>query len=502
MKYKKGRMPPSPYASSNRPLDPGGSGAFVGSGFSGVTPGFSGGSGFAPGGSGSTPGAGFDPRRPPDNGRMIRGPVRRRRRGGWIAASAAAILIVAAVAVLASTTTDGNGGSSTRQPPPVTAPYATVPDTTPDTPSTGSTAPDTTEPAVSVRETAAKLIPYFESRYFLNSLSDEYLACVCELYAGAMNFEPTVKLASEIDKDELDVCTTAMTADCPELMQLDFSIYGYSYNYSSTTDRVVDVTFQYVMTESEYGDRRAACEEAVAEIVSLASGLDELGREKVAFDYIIGPTWYDKDTAMSGNAYGALIERRAKCIGFAHAMKWALDALGIQAITVTADIPGQTEGHAWNDVYLDGGWHRVDLTPSAIYETDTDIGFDRPIYYALNISDHIDDTDYIIDDSLIRAAPLPVCTSMDLSPYALSGQLVRSGEDWTEYLESALADALLTGDGRIILQFEDGSAYQDMINGLSDRVSAWTKERKMGYSYQVIHSDQFDLMAMAITFMS
>ncbi len=491
MKFKNGQMPPSPYETGNKPLPPGGGGWDYGSG----------------GGYGT----GWTPGRPP-----ARPPVRKKSKGGWIAAAAAAAfaLILAAALAAAYAQREGRPDAADPTAPSGGAPTAaetaggtTAPgETSGETAAAGETAGGETaaapEPAALVRERARELIPYFENRYFLNSVSEDALTCICDLYAGAMEFETTVKLTTRINRDELDVCTTVMTSDCPELMQLDFSVYGYSYNYEPLTGRVLDVTFRYVMTETEYAEKRAACESAIAQIAASAAGLDALGREKVAFDAIAGPTWYDSETPMCGNAYGALVEGRAKCIGFAHAMKWTLDELGVRAITVTADIPGQAEGHAWNNVCLDDTWYRVDLTPSAIYESDDGTGLTRPLYFALNIADTMDASTYIINDELSRAAPLPKCTSAELSPYALSGQLVRRGEDGAEALRAAMENALPAGEGEIVLQFEDNAAYAALLDGLTDLVREWTLERGLGYSFQSIHSDQFGLLAMRIAFLS
>lgn len=74
-------------------------------------------------------------------------------------------------------------------------------------------------------------------------------------------------------------------------------------------------------------------------------------------DYIIDKAYYDmEDHENSGNAYGALIEGRAKCAGYADAMALALSRLGVVNYKVAS------EKHVWNAVYLDGKWEHIDLT--------------------------------------------------------------------------------------------------------------------------------------------
>lgn len=74
-------------------------------------------------------------------------------------------------------------------------------------------------------------------------------------------------------------------------------------------------------------------------------------------DYVIDKAYYDmEDHPNSGNAYGALIEGRAKCAGYADAMALALSRLGVVNYKVAS------EKHVWNAVYLDGKWEHIDLT--------------------------------------------------------------------------------------------------------------------------------------------
>lgn len=74
-------------------------------------------------------------------------------------------------------------------------------------------------------------------------------------------------------------------------------------------------------------------------------------------DYIIDHAYYDLDESEnSGNAYGALIEGKCKCSGYADAMAIALSKLGIKNYKVAS------EKHVWNALYLDGEWSQIDLT--------------------------------------------------------------------------------------------------------------------------------------------
>lgn len=80
-------------------------------------------------------------------------------------------------------------------------------------------------------------------------------------------------------------------------------------------------------------------------------------------------TSLEYDTTLKGNnihnIYGAFVEGKVVCEGYAKAFKYILDSLSIECILISGDATnsaGQTESHMWNYVKLDGDWYGVDLT--------------------------------------------------------------------------------------------------------------------------------------------
>lgn len=64
------------------------------------------------------------------------------------------------------------------------------------------------------------------------------------------------------------------------------------------------------------------------------------------------------------NAYGAIVNGKAVCEGFARSFKCAMDSLGIPCVIVQGYISdnGGMEPHAWNYVKLEDSWYGVDVT--------------------------------------------------------------------------------------------------------------------------------------------
>ena len=65
------------------------------------------------------------------------------------------------------------------------------------------------------------------------------------------------------------------------------------------------------------------------------------------------------------NIYGALIEKKVVCEGYAKSLKYILDALNIPCILVggtATNSKGKTESHMWNYVQINGKWYGIDPT--------------------------------------------------------------------------------------------------------------------------------------------
>lgn len=103
--------------------------------------------------------------------------------------------------------------------------------------------------------------------------------------------------------------------------------------------------------------------------------------------------WLDKDAkpldkSYMQSAYGALINQKCVCQGYAEAYKRILDSQGITCEVICGKIRGSTEHHAWNVVSFNGkDYYHIDVTwdaqkrGSARYKyyglTDADLRADR-----------------------------------------------------------------------------------------------------------------------------
>ena len=84
-------------------------------------------------------------------------------------------------------------------------------------------------------------------------------------------------------------------------------------------------------------------------------------------DYLVDNIAYDSNYSARGtyNIYGALVEHKCVCEGYAKAFKYLLNSAGYdcELLQGTAtNSSGNSENHAWNAVYLNNVWYQVDVT--------------------------------------------------------------------------------------------------------------------------------------------
>ena len=113
----------------------------------------------------------------------------------------------------------------------------------------------------------------------------------------------------------------------------------------------------------------AAINELNTEIKKIISNKtnDDYDNVKLAHDYLVDNLEYDQTIARQNtyNIYGALIEKKCVCEGYAEAMQYILECMGIESVYVTGigvDSDGNSENHAWNYVELDSKWYAIDVT--------------------------------------------------------------------------------------------------------------------------------------------
>lgn len=182
---------------------------------------------------------------------------------------------------------------------------------------------------------------------------------------------------SEVLNNSFQLAINALTFDNPELFYIDITkmnlITEITTKAFSTTYRISIGGNGKNYLADEFLDENAvnsaidSVEQVKNEIINLANNeTDIVEKIRVIHDYLIDTVEYDATAGRNVyNIYGALIEKKAVCEGYARAYKDILDEMGIPCIIacgIAQNSSGVTETHAWNYVKINGVWYAVDVT--------------------------------------------------------------------------------------------------------------------------------------------
>ncbi len=214
------------------------------------------------------------------------------------------------------------------------------------------------------------------SEYFgYSHLTKEQKLCYDKMYEAAMLMDRGLFYVGKCSSDDVAVAFHAMTYDCPYIIWLS-SFYGMSETEDGTYVSFVDANggYDYTMTPEERDDALDKMYEQINAFVSknLITSMTDFEIELAAHDWLCERSVYDDAAAASletgedekyvnaWTAYGAIIEGRAVCEGYAHALQLVLNYLGIPcaALRVWSD----DEMHMICVVQIDGDWVYIDPT--------------------------------------------------------------------------------------------------------------------------------------------
>ena len=210
------------------------------------------------------------------------------------------------------------------------------------------------------------------------------------ILAGYAACSESVSFKKEENITYADLCAAiALAWANPEYYwassQCNISYYDADKDGTPDDDEIVGgVYLSYYFSASELPTVKQATETKIAEALSWIDE-DEMSAFEAAqalHDYLVRNCVYDLSAATTStptiahSAYGALVNSKAVCQGYALAYKLLLARVGIPVVYVQSD----AMNHAWNMVQMDGNWYHVDVTwDDPVYSDGTDTGFDAEV---------------------------------------------------------------------------------------------------------------------------
>lgn len=241
------------------------------------------------------------------------------------------------------------------------------------------------------QENNFQIINNINAKHFYYEQLDEYGKIIyTELYNNienlktgtyTVNFDTTFnellhqENGSKVLNNAFQLAINALTFDNPELFYIDITKINL---ITETITRPFSTTYRVSIGgngKSYLADEFIETEflnDAINEIevakkgVILKLGNNQIENLKIVHDYLVDTIEYDAELGRNVyNIYGALMDKKAVCEGYARAYKAILDEIGIESIIVCGtgrNSAGETESHAWNYVKIDNEWYAIDVT--------------------------------------------------------------------------------------------------------------------------------------------
>ena len=361
------------------------------------------------------------------------------------------------------------------------------------------------------KRSARTIDPGKVTHYFRDQADETERAIYDALVAGITDMVEEIDLSAIRPSYELaKKVWWMMVCDHPEFHWLD--IYNWNYSYDQAAPDIVtawiphyymdaaerqrrqqqidDVLPHYLegITE-ETGDFEAALmiyERLANELDYDSPALDRQKRRRAALERL------DDEPDDLRSIYGALVMKRAVCVGYAYAFQYLLQRIGMECMLVRGVC---TEGgrHAWNIINMEGNYYHMDVTWGDGSDRDPTKSSDEISYGYFGLTDE--------EISLTRNANsepvMPACTENYCNYF------VRNGLYFTAYDHMMVKEKLVNflQDGkktRVDLRFSnarvlDAARQQLMRNGGTQEVLRTTGRTG---TYSSIISSQLHILSI------
>lgn len=306
--------------------------------------------------------------------------------------------------------------------------------------------------------------------YAFDSLDEAEQKWYGQIAAGLGSMEQEVRLDKQgieagLDETSIDRIFQCVLIDHPEL----FYVEGYTYTKYNRGEKVLSIRFSgtYSMNREQALARKSEIEEAVSPILKESDSLStEYEKVKYVYETVIKNTEYDLNSPDNQNIYSVFVNHRSVCQGYAKAVQYLLDRMGVECVLVQGTVD-TGEGHAWNLVKVNGSYYYVDATwGDASYQPEEE---EMTGHYVPEIN-----YDYlcVTTEQLLRThilegyIPLPVCTDVKDNYY------VHENAYFTEYdrerMQALFDRAFAEERQEVTVKCSDTDCYWQILRAMTD----------------------------------
>ncbi len=160
--------------------------------------------------------------------------------------------------------------------------------------------------------------------------------------------------------DEANTVNIMILHDHPELFWV-----GKNFSVNSINGVAVEILPTYTISGSSLSAAKESLNSKADSILSGLSGKSEYEISLAVHDRLCEAVSYEY-AGHHQTAYGALVEGKAVCAGYARAYQYLMKKMGIPVWYITGQSVNPStkrkEAHGWNMVKIDGEWYYTDVT--------------------------------------------------------------------------------------------------------------------------------------------
>lgn len=240
--------------------------------------------------------------------------------------------------------------------------------------------------------------------------------------------------------------------------------------YFLISDRGIDVNketqqfniwYKYRFTADEISSMNIASERAAREIMEqITPDMDDYEKLKYFHNYLVLNCENDTESPYSDTIYGALVQKKALCEGYAKAFSYLCNLAGIENTIVTGET---TVPHMWNMVKLGGNWYHVDVTwdnpDDALHKEYSDV----ILYQYFMVTDSVIENNHTIWN--IPAEP-PKANGRNENYFVREGTDINSESEFLTVSQNAVLNAVRNREQSAMVKFASNDMYISVTSQL------------------------------------
>ena len=279
------------------------------------------------------------------------------------------------------------------------------------------------------------------------------------------------------------------TVRCEQLM-LFYLQNRYAGDFDSTV-QTYEMNFSYKYSIKEVNIMLMETEKAAKEIMTLTDpSMSDYEKLKIFHDYLVLNVESSTDDPTADSIYGALVNKKALCEGYAKAFSYLCNLAGIENMIVT----GYTDvDHMWNMVKLEGKWYHIDVgwgKPSAALSERYP---DMVLYQYFLSEDSIMENNRIISNMLCDP---PVADSSDMYYFNVENKYAETYDQALEIIEQSCRRCIDSGEKYFMIKLDSSNLYlqttSDLIKPDSEGVTDIDRiVRSLNFKGQISYIDYY-----------